>query len=110
MMKNFDEVQKIGKESMDVTMKSFSVISKGFQAIAVEMADYSKKSFEEGTAVVEKLIGAKTLEKAIEIQADYLRSVYEGFVAQSAKIGELYANLAKDAIKPYESLVAKAGK
>ena len=57
------------------------------------MADYSKKSFEDGTKVMEKLLGAKSLDKAIEIQTDYAKSAYEGFVAQATKIGELYADL-----------------
>ena len=77
--------------------------------IAVETADYAKKSFEQSTAVVEKLVGAKTLDKAIEIHTDFLKTAYEGFVAQSTKVGELYASLAKDAFKPYEGLVAING-
>ena len=77
-------------------------MSKGAQAIAVEAADYAKKSFEQSTATLEKLVGAKTLDKAIEIQTDYLKTAYEGFVAQSTKLGELYANLAKEAFKPFE--------
>jgi hypothetical protein len=39
-----------------------------------------------------------------------VKTAYEGFVAQSTKMGELYANLAKDAFKPYEGLVAKVAK
>jgi len=58
--------------------------------------------------VLEKLFGAKTFEKAIEIQTDYAKSAYEGFVAQATKIGELYADLAKETYKPFEAYVAKA--
>lgn len=47
MLKNLDEVQKFGKENMDVALKSFGAVSKSMQAIAVEVADYSKKSFED---------------------------------------------------------------
>ena len=108
MMKNFEDMQKMGKDSMDATMKSFGTFSKTSQAIAAEVADYSKKSFEEGTKVFEKLIGAKSLDKAIEIQADYAKTAYEGFVAQATKIGELYADLAKETYKPFEAYVAKA--
>ena len=81
MVKNIEDMQKFGKDNMDATMKSFGAMSKGVQAIAVEMADYSKKAFEEGTAATEKLIGAKSLDKAIEVQSDYVKSAYEGFVA-----------------------------
>ena len=107
MVKNIDDIQQFGKDNVDATMKSFGVLSKSMQAIAVEMADYSKKVFEQGTAATEKLIGSKSLEKAIEVQSDYAKSTYEGFVAEATKLGELYANLAKEAYKPFESQMSK---
>ena len=48
MMKNIEDIQQVGKQNLDTTMKSFGAASKGFQAIAAEVADYSKKSFEDG--------------------------------------------------------------
>ncbi|HEX2137959.1 MAG TPA: phasin family protein [Microvirga sp.] len=107
MQQQFDQIQKFGQDNLDAVVKAFGAVSKGTQTIAVEVADYARKSFEQGTATLEKLVGAKTLDKAIEIQTDYLKSAYEGFVAQSTKIGELYTAVARDAFKPYEGLVAK---
>jgi len=107
MVKNFDDMQKLGKDNLDSTMKSFGAWSKSAQAIAAEMADYSKKSFEDGSKAMERLFGAKTLEKAIEIQTDFAKSSYESFVAEATKIGELYADLAKEAYRPFENYVPK---
>ena len=107
MLTNFDDIQKLGKENIDVAMKQFGTVSKGWQAIATEVADYSKKSFEHGTATLESLLGAKSLDKAIEIQSDYVKTAYEGFVAQSSKLGELYTDLAKETYKPLEGMIAK---
>ena len=107
MMKNFDEIQKYGKDQLDSTMKAWGQMSKGVQAIAAETADYSKRSFEEGSAALEKLLGAKSLEKAIEIQTAYAKTAYEGFVAQATKLGELYADLAKETYKPFEAFINK---
>jgi hypothetical protein len=59
MIKNFEEMQKMSKDSMDATMKSVGMFSKATQAIAAEVVDYSKKSFEDGSKVMEKLLGAK---------------------------------------------------
>jgi len=108
MIKNIEDVQKISKDNMDATMKSFGMFSKTTQAIAAEVADYSKKSFEDSTKVMEKLLGAKSIDKAIEIQTDYAKTAYEGFVAQATKIGELYADFAKETYKPFEAYVVKA--
>ena len=107
MIKNFDEVQKLGKDNFDVALKSFGAASKHMQAIATEIADYSKKSFEDSTAVVEKLMGAKTVEKAIEVQTDYVKTAYEGFVSEATKLGDLYSDFAKEAYKPFESAISR---
>jgi hypothetical protein len=107
MVKNIDEVQQFGKDNMDATLKSFGAWSKSMQAIAIELADYSKRTFEQGTAATEKLIGTKSLDKAFEVQSDYVKNFYESFVAQATKLGELYADLAKEAYKPFESQFGK---
>ena len=103
MVKNFDDLQQVGKENVDVTLRAMGALSKGTQAIAVEVADYSKKAFEDSTAAMEKLFGVKSLDKAIEVQTEYAKTAYE-----ASKIGELYADLAKETYKPFEVLMAKA--
>jgi hypothetical protein len=108
MLKNFDELHKFGSDGMDVVLKQFGAVSKGFQAIATEVADYSKESFEATAAAAEKLAGVKSLEKAIELQSDFVKTAYEGFVARSGKLGALYADLAKETYKPVEGYFAKA--
>jgi phasin family protein len=102
-----DQMQKFGKDSMDMALASFGAWSKNAQAIATEVADYAKKSFEESTSAWERLLAAKSPEKAMEVQSEYLKSSYEDFVAESAKLSELYADLAKEAYKPFESVMAK---
>ena len=108
MTQTFEDANKLGKEFLDSSMKSFSGVSKDAQAISSEASDYAKKVFEAGTAALEKLLSVKSVEKAIEVQTDYAKQSYEGFVAEATKMGELYADMAKDAYKPFESIVAKA--
>ncbi len=103
-----EEIHKLGKDSMDMAMSSFGALSKSAQAIVVEVVDYSKKSAEGSAAAWEKLMGVKSIEKAMEVQGEYLKSSYEGFVAEATKLSELYVDLAKEAYKPFESALAKA--
>ena len=107
MAKNLEEMEKLGKENVETATKSFDVLSKGMQAIVTEFVDYSKKSFEEGSKVFEQLLGAKSFDKAIEIQQGYFKNAYEGFVAQSTKISGLYSDLAKETYKPLQGYVGK---
>ena len=108
MVKNFEDLQQVSKENIDLAVKSVGTVSKSAQAIAAEIADYSKKSFEDSTAALEKLFGVKSIEKAIELQTEYAKSAYEGFVAEATKLGEMYTALAKETYKPFEAVLAKA--
>jgi phasin family protein len=83
-------------------------VTKGLQEIASESTDYSKKAFADSSAVVEKLLGAKSVETAIQIQTDFAKTAYEGFVAQVTKINELFVKLATEAFKPVETAFATA--
>ena len=100
-----DQMQKFGKDGMDMAMASFGAWSKNAQAIAAELADYSKKSLEGSAAALEKLMAAKSIDKAVEVQNEYLKSAYADFVAQSSKLSELYTELAKEAYKPFEGIL-----
>jgi phasin family protein len=105
MFTSIDDIQRFSKERIDLATKAAANFSKGVQQIAAETADYSRKSLEQSTAAIEQLFGAKSIDKAIEIQSDYAKTAYEGFVSQATKLSELYTNLAKDAFKPLESSV-----
>ncbi|MBO0734166.1 MAG: phasin family protein [Methylocapsa sp.] len=107
MAYEFEDFQKFGKEQYDAAAAATSSIAKALQAIATETADYSKKSLESGSAFVEQLLGAKSYDNAIQIQSEYWKTSYAGFVAQATKMGELYTNLAKEAFKPVESIFSK---
>ena len=106
-MVKVEELQQYGKEQFDAAVASANTFSSGFQAIATAYGDYTKKSFEDTKSFVEKLSGVKSMDKAIEVQTEFAKSAYETFVAESQKIGSLYSDLAKQAYKPVEGLVAK---
>ena len=107
-MFKFDEAGLYGKDAMDKALKSYSTTSRGLQAIATETADYAKKSFEANVAHVQSLMGAKSFEAAIEIQTSFTKSALEGYMAEMTKLGEMYADLAKEAYEPAKAAVATA--
>jgi hypothetical protein len=107
MATNFEDFQKFGKEQLEAVSTVATSLAKGLQTIAAEASDYSKRSLETGSAYMEKLLGAKTLDNAIQIQSEFAKVAYEGFVAQSTKMSELYASMAKEAFKPVETAIAK---
>lgn len=102
MMTNFEDFQKLGQSNMDSAMKMYGEWTKGWQAIAAEMGDYQRRSLEESSATVEKLMGVKSVDQAVEIQTNFAKRAYDDYMQQMTKLGSMYADLAKEAYKPME--------
>ena len=85
MITDFDGMQKAGKESVEMAMKSF----------------------ETGTAALEKVMASSSVEKAFEAQTEYLKSAYEGYLGEMSKLGTMMTDLTREASKPYEGLFGK---
>ena len=100
MIKNFEDMQKLGQTNVDSAMRMFGEWNKNWQAIAAEMGDYTKRSFEEGSATLEKLMGSKSVAQAMEIQRNYAQRAYHDYMQQASKIGGIYAKMAKKAYEP----------
>jgi hypothetical protein len=77
MMKSFEEFQSFGKDGFEACVASSSALNKGFQTMAQEAAEFSRKSF--------------------------AKESYEQFVAQMTKMNELFLSTAKEAYKPFEA-------
>jgi hypothetical protein len=107
MLGNFVAAEKMSKTNIEATTKAFDALSKTTQEVATEFAEYSKRSFENGSKAMEKLFGAKSLDKAIEVQSEYAKSMFEDFTTQMTKVGQLYADLGKEVFKPFAASVAK---
>jgi phasin family protein len=108
MQKATEDFQKMGQANFDAVMHSYGELNKGFQRIGTHVVEYSKQAFEDATRTMEKLLGVKSLEQAIEIQSDYAKKAYENWVAEATKIGEMYASLTREAYKPVEKAAKKA--
>jgi hypothetical protein len=99
--------QKVSKEGFDAAVHSYAEWTKGLQALATRVTENTKKAFEDTTRTWEQLIGAKSVEQAIEIQSLYAKRAYDAYVAEASKLGDWYADMVRNASKPFERTVAK---
>ena len=105
---NFDDLQKLGQHNVDTAMKLSGEWNKGLQAIAAEMTDYTKRSFEESAATFEKLLSAKSVAQAVEIHTGFAKRAYDGYLQHVSRIGGMYAELAKEPYKPVANALQAA--
>ncbi len=108
-MNMYEDVTKMTQQTMDNTLKSVSVMTKGLQQIATETSDYAKRAYEQQSSMFGKLASAKTLDKSMEVQTAFAKTAYQEWMSQATRMGEIYTDLAKEACKPFEDTMASAG-
>jgi phasin family protein len=107
-LKNIGEdYQRLSREGFDAATRSFGAMNKGFQALAAEMTDYSKRTFDDVFRAWEQLLTAKSVDQLIEIQSQYAKKAYDTHMTEISKLGEMYVSLARNAYKPVEEAVTK---
>src|SRR6266404_4341146 len=78
-----------------------------FRRLPLPTATTPRSRFEDTKSFVEKLSGAKSFDKVIEIQTEFAKRAYETFLTESQKITALYGDLAKQSYKPFGGFAAK---
>jgi hypothetical protein len=104
---NVEQLQGYAQEQNEAAMASTNTLMGSVKTIATAHAEYSKKAFQDGSEFISKLTSLKSPDEAMKLQADYARSAYETFVAESKKISELYTDFFKQTFKPFENVIAK---
>ena len=104
-----DEANRMGQQAQErmqsgfeAATKSWTEANKGFQALAAEMMEYSKASFDDAVRTWTQLIGVRSLEQVIQIQSDYAKRTYENHMAELNKLGEMGVGMMRDASKPVQ--------
>ncbi|WP_375202716.1 phasin family protein [Hyphococcus sp.] len=107
-MSSFADFQK---ESLNAMMASAGAFTKGMEKLTSESAAFSKSAFEETVATAKAASAAKTLQEAMELNSDFMKTSVEKNLGQINKVADIWASTAKDTVEPlterYSALVEK---
>jgi hypothetical protein len=95
-------------ESFPVVLAaSAEVAPVSYQTIADAYRRYTTESLDRTQTFFGRLAGVRSLDKAFELQSEFARQAYDGFVAESVKIRELHNQLARQRLQQWEGFVAR---
>lgn len=99
------------KESLNAMMASAGAFAKGVEKVTAEQASFSKAAFEDTVATAKAAAGSKTVQDAIELNSEFMRTTVEKNLGQINKVADIWAATAKDTVEPlterYSDLVEK---
>jgi hypothetical protein len=104
MTNNHQAFQRLGQQNVETAIKLFGEWNKGWRSIGAEMIDFTKQSFEDGFATVEKLLRARSVDQALGIQSDFTARIVDGYFHKLSKIRGMYAELFKNSYEQLEQV------
>ncbi len=103
--KNYDEMASLNKDNIDAVMKSSTIVAKGFESLSKEMMAFAQEAMEANMAAAKKVFGAKNLQEVMDVQSETYRTNFDKLMAESAKLAELSAKVANEAVEPLQARV-----
>ena len=105
MIKDFEDMQKLGQSNVDSAMRMFGDWNMNWQAIAAEMGEYTRRLFDEGNTALEKIMASKSVEQAVQIQMNYVKRAFDDYIQLMTNIGGMYAKIA---LETYELMGSRS--
>lgn len=98
--KAYDEFAVLGKETSEAVMAASNAYARGWEQLTAEWLSFSKQSVEGGIATTKALMGARTIQEVVDLQATFAKAQFDQFVSQGAKFGEMATKVAQETFEP----------
>ncbi|MEA3036451.1 MAG: hypothetical protein QOH04_2223 [Sphingomonadales bacterium] len=95
-----EEMTELGRGNVEAMVASTKVAAKGVETIGHDVAELSRKSFEEASAALRGFAEIKSPTDFFRLQGEFARGQFDTFVAQGAKLSEALIKLAGDVAEP----------
>ncbi len=107
-MKQVDEFAGLARGNVEAMLASSRAAAQGIEAIAREVADFSRKSFEETTAAARAMTTVKTPNELLQLQNDFAKTQFDAAVSEMSKLSETMVKLMGEVFEPMQARAAVA--
>jgi hypothetical protein len=95
-----EELTELSKGNVEAFVASTKVAARGVETIGQEVAELSRRSFEDASAALRSFVEVKSPTDLFRLQGEFVRGQFDTFVAESAKMSEAMIKLAGDVAEP----------
>ena len=103
MFKTYDDVISFNKANVEAAVAAGTKFAAGIEEVAKEYFGFVGKSVETAIEQAKTAAATKNVADALKLQQDFLKSSYEGLVAEATKIGKLSQVVATSAAEPLKA-------
>jgi phasin family protein len=107
VVKSDDQMAKIGKDGLQVYVRTGSIMVKGFEDFSREIAVYAQAALEVNVAAAKAMAQAGSFDEMLDLQTKAARESIDIMLAEGAKLTELSLDLANKSMEPLQDQVDK---
>jgi hypothetical protein len=95
-----EELSEFGKGNVQAIVASSKIAANGLETVGQEVAEYARKSFEDASVAFKSFAEVTSATDFFRLQGEFVRSQFDSFVSEAAKLSETMVKLAGDAAAP----------
>jgi len=104
-MKNYDDIVAFNQDNFDAFVASSTAAAKGFEELTKQYVAFASASVEDAITAGKKIVAAKTVNEAIDLQTKIAKDSWEKAVAEGQKITELSTGIFNEVSSPLSKRV-----
>ena len=105
-VKSYDHIITFGKDNAEAVLKSANAAGKGVETFNSEVMAFARKSTEDSVAAAKAVFSSKTVEEAFQLQSEFSKQMFETYVDQLAKFGDMALAMTRKADEPIQARVS----
>ena len=82
------ELAEIARDNAEALAVSSRAAAAGFESLGREAAAFGQKNFENTTAAMKSLTAVRSPTELLQLQGEFVRSMFDSLLAQSNRIGD----------------------
>ncbi|MBO6783073.1 MAG: TIGR01841 family phasin [Alphaproteobacteria bacterium] len=108
VFENFDQLADFNRENVEAMIVSGNVVAKGVEVVGKEVAAYAQDTAEANMATAKKLSAAKNPQELMDLQTEWAKTAFDGFMAETAKLQDISVKVSNQAVAPLNERINKA--
>ena len=98
-----EELTELTKGNVEALVASTKVAAKAVETIGQEVAEFSRKSFEDASTALKGFADVKSPTDLFRLQSEFARTQFDSMVAESSRMSEAMIKLTGDMFEPITS-------
>ncbi|MEM7443624.1 MAG: phasin family protein [Pseudomonadota bacterium] len=105
MFSFWSDAVEYGKGNVDAYFAAGSAFAKGVEGLGRTVFDASQATIEDTVGATKAMVTAKSINEVVDLQGNYARKTFDGFVAEGTKLSEMTVKVANEAMAPINARV-----